>query len=313
MRPASTCTTFPSPSWGHGRTRLRQACIRRFTRRRSPLERTGPMPSRLCATARPPPPRSRTPTARRCYLTDHNCSSPTPLRRRSPRSRHGPRTQEAPPSGTKIDVLFNPNLKTSDIMIPGLAGLILLFVGMVITSLGVVRERQAGTLEQLAVMPIRPRDVFLGKIVPYFLVAAIDLAIVIAVGGALLFVFVTLGMGVLISSVSETQGQAIQLAIMAMLPQVMLSGLIFPLSSMAAGVRWLGYVLPLTYFVDITRAVMLRGASLGSVWAPFVYLALIGLIVTVLATLRFRRFLAPSPRRARTEQVPAVATAGAPK
>ena len=238
--------------------------------------------------------------------------------------------QEAPPSGTKIDVLFNPNLKTSDIMIPGLAGLILLFVGMVITSLGVVRERQAGTLEQLAVMPIRPRDVFLGKIVPYFLVAAIDLAIVIAVGvalfsvpfrgsilvfglGALLFVFVTLGMGVLISSVSETQGQAIQLAIMAMLPQVMLSGLIFPLSSMAAGVRWLGYVLPLTYFVDITRAVMLRGASLGSVWAPFVYLALIGLIVTVLATLRFRRFLAPSPRRARTEQVPAVATAGAPK
>src|SRR6266498_1981931 len=258
MRPASTCTTFPSPSWGHGRTRLRQACIRRFTRRRSPLERTGPMPSRLCATARPPPPRSRTPTARRCYLTDHNCSSPTPLRRRSPRSRHGPRTQEAPPSGTKIDVLFNPNLKTSDIMIPGLAGLILLFVGMVITSLGVVRERQAGTLEQLAVMPMRPRDVFLGKIVPYFLVAAIDLAIVIAVGvllfdvpfrgsaallalGSLLFLFVTLGMGVLISSVSETQGQAIQLAIMAMLPQVMLSGLIFPLSSMAAGVRWLGY------------------------------------------------------------------------
>ena len=211
-------------------------------------------------------------------------------------------------------MLFNPGLKTSDIMVPGLAGLILLFVGMVITSLGVVRERQAGTLEQLAVMPLRPRDVFLGKIAPYFLVAALDLAIVVALGvalfavpfrgsvlvfglGALLFLFVTLGMGVLISSVSQTQGQAIQLAIMVMLPQIMLSGLIFPLSSMAAGVRWLGYILPLTYFTQIARGVMLRGAPIGALWHSFAYLALIGVIVTGLATLRFRRFLAPAPRR----------------
>ena len=148
----------------------------------------------------------------------------------------------------KVTVLYNPGLKTADIMIPGLAGVILVFVGTMITSLGVVRERQTGTLEQLAVMPLRPRDVFLGKIAPYFAVAAVDLAIVIAVGvavfgvpfrgslavfalGALLFLFVTLGLGVLISSVSENQGQAIQLAFMITLPQVLLSGLIFPLSS----------------------------------------------------------------------------------
>ena len=129
-----------------------------------------------------------------------------------------------------------PAAETSYIMIPGLAGVILVFVGTVITSLGVVRERQAGTLEQLAVMPLRPADVFLGKIVPYFAVAVADLVIVIAVGvavfgvpfrgsfavfglGALLFVFVTLGLGVLISSVSQTQGQAIQLAVMTLLPQ----------------------------------------------------------------------------------------------
>ena len=231
-------------------------------------------------------------------------------------------------------MLYNPGLRTSDIMIPGLAGLILLFVGMVITSLGVVRERQAGTLEQLAVMPLRPRDVFLGKIAPYFLVAAVDLAIVVAVGvalfsvpfrgsvlvfglGALLFLFVTLGMGVLISSVSQTQGQAIQLAIMAMLPQIMLSGLIFPLSSMAAGVRWLGYLLPLTYFTQITRGVMLRGAPIGALWHSFAYLALIGVIVTGLATLRFRRFLAPAPRRRKPSQgttAPVATTAaGAPR
>ncbi len=196
-------------------------------------------------------------------------------------------------------------------MIPGLAGVILVFVGTVITSLGVVRERQAGTLEQLAVMPLRPVDVFLGKIVPYFAVAVVDLVIVLAVGvavfgvpfrgsaavfglGALLFVFVTLGLGVLISSVSQTQGQAIQLAVMTLLPQMLLSGLIFPLASIVAGVRWIAYLLPLTYFTEISRGVMLRAQPIGSLWPPFVYLALLGAAVSALATWRFRAFLAPS-------------------
>jgi ABC-2 type transport system permease protein len=213
-----------------------------------------------------------------------------------------------------VQILYNPLLKTSDIMVPGLAGVILVFVGTVITSLGVVRERQAGTLEQLAVMPLRPADVFLGKIIPYFVVAVVDLAVVLAVGvalfgvpfngsaatfglGALLFVFVTLGVGVLISSVSQTQGQAIQLAVMTLLPQVLLSGLIFPLSSIVAGVRWIAYLLPLTYFTEISRGVMLRAEPLTSLWAPFVYLALLGVAVATLATLRFRAFLAPGTGR----------------
>ena len=207
-----------------------------------------------------------------------------------------------------VEVLFNETLETSVIMVPGLASLILLFIGTVITSLGVVRERQAGTLEQLAVMPLRPADVFVGKIGPYFVVAAADLAIVVVAGiwlfdvpfrgsvlilavGALLFLFVTLGIGVLISSVSENQGQAIQLALMILLPQVMLSGLIFPLSSMAAGVRWIGYLLPLTHFIRITRGVMLRGAPLHAMWAPFLYLAILGAVAFGLATMRFRRSL----------------------
>ena len=213
-----------------------------------------------------------------------------------------------------MQVLYNPQLKTSYIMIPGLAGVILVFVGTVITSLGVVRERQAGTLEQLAVMPLRPADVFLGKIVPYFAVAVADLVIVLAVGvavfgvpfrgslavfglGALLFVFVTLGLGVLISSVSQTQGQAIQLAVMTLLPQVLLSGLIFPLASIVVGVRWIAYLLPLTYFTQISRGVMLRAEPIGSLWPPFVYLALLGAAVTGLAIWRFRAFLAPGAAR----------------
>jgi ABC-2 type transport system permease protein len=108
---------------------------------------------------------------------------------------------------------------------------------------------------------------------------------------------VTLGIGVLISSVSQNQGQAIQLALMTLLPQVMLSGLIFPLSSMAAGVRWIGYLLPLTYFIQIARGVMIRGASIGALWPSFLYLAIIGAVVFGLATLRFRRSLAPARSR----------------
>jgi ABC-2 type transport system permease protein len=123
-------------------------------------------------------------------------------------------------------------------------------------------------------------------------------ALVLALG-AVLFLFVTLGIGVLVSSVSENQGQAIQLALMLLLPQVMLSGLIFPLSSMAAGVRWIGYGLPLTYFIQISRGVMLRGAPIEALWAPFVYLGIIGLVVFGLATLRFRRSLAPAGTRRR--------------
>src|SRR5690349_12439071 len=234
----------------------------------------------------------------------------------------------------KVTVLYNPDLNTSDIMIPGLAGVVLVFVGTIITSLGVVRERQSGTLEQLAVMPLKPRDVFLGKIVPYFAVATLDLAIVVGVGvtlfgvpfigslavfalGALLFLFVTLGLGILISSVSENQGQAIQLAFMVTLPQVLLSGLIFPLSSIAVGVRWISYLLPLTYFNEISRGVMLRAEPLTSLWRPFLFLALLGAIVFTLASLRFRSYLAPAAPRGgagspHTAPSPATSTAGAP-
>jgi len=232
---------------------------------------------------------------------------------------NGPAGGQASQPGSQpqpvVTVLYNPELNTSDIMIPGLAGVVLVFVGTIITSLGVVRERQSGTLEQLAVMPLKPRDVFLGKIVPYFAVAALDLAIVVGLGvglfgvpfrgslavfalGAVLFLFVTLGIGVLISSVSENQGQAIQLAFMVTLPQVLLSGLIFPLSSIAVGVRWISYLLPLTYFNEISRGVMLRAEPLTSLWQPFLLLALLGVVVFTLASLRFRADLAPAaPRR----------------
>jgi ABC-2 type transport system permease protein len=233
----------------------------------------------------------------------------------------------APGFSPQVTILYNPGLGTADIMIPGLAGVVLVFIGTTITSLGVVRERQSGTLEQLAVMPLRPRDAFLGKTVPYFVVAAVDLAIVLAVGiaifdvpfrgnpavfalGALLFLFVTLGIGVLISTVSQNQGQAIQLAIMTMLPQVLLSGLIFPLSSIAVGVRWISYLLPLTYFNEIARGVMLRAEPIGPLWQAFVFLALLGVAVVTLAILRFRSYLAPAPSGRRGLRRPSLTARG---
>ncbi|MEX2549957.1 MAG: ABC transporter permease [Nitriliruptoraceae bacterium] len=223
---------------------------------------------------------------------------------------------EAP--ALQVEILFNPDLDTSAVMVPAIAGMILVFIGTVITSLGMVRERTAGTLEQLSVMPFRPRDVLVGKIAPYFAIAALDLLVVIGVGvllfdvpfngspwllalGSALFLLVTLGIGLLVSSVSENSGQAIQLALMTLLPQVLLSGMIFPLEAMAAGIRWLAYILPLTYFVDISRAVMLRGASIEAVAQPLALLAVLGTVVFGLALLRTRRDLVPVRRRTRSK------------
>jgi len=214
-------------------------------------------------------------------------------------------------AAAQVAILFNPDLRTAVIMIPGLCGIILVFVGTVATALGVVRERQNGTMEQLAVMPFRPRDVFLGKIAPYLAIAAIDMVVVVVVGmllfdvpfrgsvatfalGSILFLFVTLGIGVLISGVSQTQGQAIQLAIMTMLPQFLLSGLFFPLYSMPWGVRWIGYLLPLTYFIKVARGVMVRGTPIDALWVPLVVLAVMAVVVFTASTLRFRRDLAPA-------------------
>ena len=219
-------------------------------------------------------------------------------------------------AGDKVSsqILYNPDLKTSWVMVPAIIGLILAFIGTIVTSIGLVRERETGTLEQLAVMPIKPSTVILGKISPYFLVGSIDMLIITTLGmllfdvpfngnvfvfvlGAALFLFVVLGLGVFISTISQTTGQAIQTAFFFMLPQILLSGMIFPLDAMAAGVRWIGYLLPLTYFTMISQGVMLRGATLGSLWLPFLVLTVMAIVVFSGATLRFRRDLAPGRRR----------------
>jgi ABC-2 type transport system permease protein len=230
------------------------------------------------------------------------------------------------PAGVLPEILFNPELDTAKVMVPSLIGLVMLFVGTVITSLGVVREREQGTLEQLAVMPLRPVDVIVGKIAPYFLVAALDMIVVTAAGVwlfdvplrgsipmlalfGLVFVFVVLGLGVAISTVSKSQGEAIQLAIMTLLPQIMLSGMIFPLESMAAGVRWIGYLLPLTWFVVAARGIFLKNTEAAALLFPLGILVLMAAVVFGVAMVRFRRDLAPkqstaAPVPSETPEIP---------
>jgi ABC-2 type transport system permease protein len=228
----------------------------------------------------------------------------------------------------EVDVLYNPQLKTSWVMVPALAGLILTFIGVIVTSLGLVRERQDGTLEQLAVMPFRPSDVIAGKIAPYFLFAAVDMVLVTVLGillfdvpfngsvvvfalGSLLFLLVVLGLGGLISSLSQNAGQAIQLALFVLLPSIMFSGMIFPLTAMPWAIRWIGYVLPLTYFINIAQGVMLRGAPLTALWLSFVVLAVYAVVVFSAAVLRLRRDLAPNVKEQPLEDPAAEAAAAA--
>ena len=210
-----------------------------------------------------------------------------------------------------IEVLFNPDLKTSWVMIPAIIGLILTFIGTIITSIGMVREREAGTFEQLAVMPLRASSVILGKITPYFLLASLDMLLIALLGiglfgvpfrgdplvfavGAVFFLFAVLGIGVLISTVAKTSGQAIQMAMMTLLPQILLSGMIFPLDAMAAGVRWIGYLLPLTYFTMISQGVMLRGSGWGALWLPLTVLAVMAVVLFALAAARLRASISPA-------------------
>ena len=207
-----------------------------------------------------------------------------------------------------IKVEFNPDLKTSWVMIPGLIGLVMAVIGTLITSIGMVREREAGTLEQLAVMPIKARSIIAGKISPYFMLAVVDMSAVALAGvylfdipfngqlwlfalAGVLFLGVVLGLGVLISTVSQTTAQAVQMAIMTIIPQTLLSGLVFPLESMATWVRCIGYLLPLTWFVQVSRGVMLNGSNAGQLWLPLSIMALQCVVLFGAATARLARSL----------------------
>ena len=207
-----------------------------------------------------------------------------------------------------VELLYNPELRTITFLVPGLIGLIMAYIGMIATALAVVRERERGTLEQLMVTPLSRLELMLGKIVPYFAIASFDTVVVTALGVWLfdvpmrgsvplllvlsaLFLGSTLGLGLFISTLARDQRQATQIAVLFLLPMVLLSGNLFPLESIPIGIRWLSYLMPLTYFVPITRGIFLKGLGLGDLWWQSLILAAMTVVFISIAALRFKKSL----------------------
>ncbi len=208
----------------------------------------------------------------------------------------------------KTEVLYNPDLRSVNYMIPGLVGIVMVFIATMLTAIAVVRERERGTMEQLLVTPANPMEIMLGKIVPYMAVAFLDFILVIVCGVyifdvpmagnpvllvvmGLAFLFVCLGFGLLLSTVSHTQQQAMQMAVFTLVPQILLSGFIFPLEGIPWAVRWIAYLAPLTYFLPISRGVFIRGEGLGDLWIWVVILIAYAVVAVSLAAWRFKRKL----------------------
>jgi ABC-2 type transport system permease protein len=214
--------------------------------------------------------------------------------------------------GVRVDVrpsvLYNPGMQSVNFMIPGLLGLILQFQTLLLTAFAVVRERERGTLEQLVVTPVKPWELMLGKILPFVVLGFANVLLASAVGRfwfgvefagsyplllalAALFVMSSLGLGLLISTISQTQTQAMQVALFVMLPSILLSGFVFPREGMPHPIRELGLFIPLTYFLQILRGIILKGVGVEVLWPQVVALALFGLAVFGLSANRFRKTL----------------------
>ncbi|MBI3964851.1 MAG: ABC transporter permease [Chloroflexi bacterium] len=205
-------------------------------------------------------------------------------------------------------VLYNPSMLSVNFMIPGLVGLIMQFQTVALTAFAVVRERERGTLEQLVVTPIRSWELMLGKILPYTLTSSTAVVIALAVARlwfgvpisgslvllavlSLVFLLGSLGVGLLVSTISQTQAQAMQIAVFIMLPSVMLSGFIFPREGMPVLIQQVSLLIPLTYFLQILRGVILKGVGLEVLWPQVVPLAIFGVAVFTISALRFRKRL----------------------
>jgi len=205
-------------------------------------------------------------------------------------------------------VWYNPELKSSVWMVPGVISLILLLTTLILTAMAVTREREIGTFEQLIVSPIRPVELVLGKTVPFVIIGVIDVVIVLLAGrlvfhvpmrGNLLFLFgaafifllTTLGTGLLISTISRTQSQAMMSAMFFVMPALLLSGVFSPIEGMPRLVQYLTYLNPLRYFGKIVRAILLKGSGPDVLWPELAALAAIGVTVFTLSALRFRKRL----------------------
>jgi ABC-2 type transport system permease protein len=213
------------------------------------------------------------------------------------------------PVEVRPQILYNPEMRSPNFFVPGVIGLVLQIATMFATSMSLVRERERGTLEQLMVSPLSRWGLMLGKLTPYLCISmlmAVGLIVImqwvfnVPVAGdlqalliaTLLYVFTLLSLGLLISTRAQNQMQALQICMIFILPSVFFSGFIFPRETMPWIFYAVGAVLPATYYIELQRAIVLRGASLADFWLNIVILAGMGLAVFSLCALQFKRKIA---------------------
>ena len=212
------------------------------------------------------------------------------------------------PVEVRVRPRYNPGLRTANNIVPGLMGVILTMTLVAVTSMAIVRERERGSLEQLIVTPLTRLEMMLGKIAPYVLVGYVQITVVLLVGwlifrvpitGSLLlfylvtiaFIVATLSVGIVVSTIAKTQQQALQLSFFFVLPNILLSGFMFPREAMPDPARWLGLFLPLTYYLQILRGILLKGLTLMDLWRQTAALAGLGVALIAIGTRRFRKTL----------------------
>ncbi|HEX7420777.1 MAG TPA: ABC transporter permease, partial [Thermoanaerobaculia bacterium] len=203
-------------------------------------------------------------------------------------------------------MLFNPDMRSANLLIPGLIAILLTFSGTILSAFAIVKERERGTLEQLMVTPVSPLAVVLGKILPYLGVAYTTLVIVLVLmrfmfgvpinGSVVLLLILSsvylmalLSFGLLISSRAKSQMEAMQMAMGIMLPSILLSGYIFPLASLPAPLRVFAHFLPATHFIRIARGIVIRGASFADLWQPVVSLLAISTVLIAASARAFQK------------------------
>ena len=203
---------------------------------------------------------------------------------------------------------YNPDLRSRWFFVPGVIGSLTLVLVVVLTAFAVVREREIGTLEQIMVTPIRPAEFILGKTLPFFLIGLFDVSLIATVGtlwfqvpfrgrivvllvGAILFLLCMLGVGLLISTVSSTQQQAMVTSFFFIMPAITFSGFGFPISTMPQWLQYLTYLSPLRYFLVVLRGTYLKGVGMEILWPQMVAMAALGISLLTIAVLRFHKAL----------------------
>ena len=203
-------------------------------------------------------------------------------------------------------MLFNPDMRSANLLIPGLIAILLTFSGTILSAFAIVKERERGTLEQLMVTPVSPLAVVLGKILPYLGVAYVTLVLVLVLmrfmfgvpiyGSVVLllvlssvYLMALLSFGLLISSRAKSQMEAMQMAMGIMLPSILLSGYIFPLASLPAPLRVFAHFLPATHFIRIARGIVIRGASFADLWQPVLALLAISTVLIAASARAFQK------------------------